>query len=210
MTQDPPIPADPSAGPTEGEDEDDAQRPQSPAEVEALSAGDEPADDDLAARLIAAEASLAELNDKYLRKAAELENTKRRLLKQVDETKRYGVEEVVKEMLPVLDDLELALGHANEQGQRASGDSLLDGMNLVKRKFASVIERYGAVPFDSLGKPFDPKVHEAISQQETDQAPDGSVLGEYLKGYMLHDRLLRPALVIVARNPSDRTPQAGG
>jgi molecular chaperone GrpE len=210
MTQDPPNPSDASPPPTHPEAPQDGEPGDgvdTPAELDEAGSPQGP-EDNAAARLAEAKAKLDDLNDKYLRKAAELENTKRRLQRQLDEARSYAIADVVKEMLPVLDDLELALEHATtEKAEAASVETFLDGMNLVKRKFSSVLERHGIVGFASLGKPFDPKVHEAISQQESDTAPDGTVMGEYLKGYMLHDRLLRPALVIVARNPTAQAAQ---
>ena len=155
------------------------------------------------------QAATQEFRDQLYRKAADLENTRRRLSKQLNDARKYGGDNVLREFLPVLDDLERALEHAQNANQIvAQGDSdkaapvlsLMDGMNLVIKKFAASLERFGVKGFGSVGEVFNPQLHEAIQQVETEEHATGVIVSEFLRGYMMHGRLLRPALVVVAHN----------
>ena len=158
------------------------------------------------------QAAAQEFRDQLYRKAAELENTRRRLTKQLRDAKKYAGDSVLREFLPVLDDLERAIEHAQAAGDEpersAALSSLLDGIILVKRKFASSLERFGVKGFNSVGQVFSPRLHEAIQQIETTEYASGVIASEFLRGYMMHDRLLRPALVVVAHNPTPAPKEA--
>ena len=132
--------------------------------------------------------------DKFLRATADLENYRRRAKRDMDDAKADVKTRVLKEMLPVVDNLERALAHTDG----ADAASLLEGVRLVLRQFSHALERCEVTPVEAEGKPFDPNLHEAIGQQESDAAP-GSVVSVLQKGYKLPDRLLRPSLVVVAR-----------
>jgi molecular chaperone GrpE len=156
--------------------------------------------------LAAAQAECAKNWDLYLRERAELENFRKRTQRDKEEFRIFTRKELLLEVLPVLDNLERALEHA---GQGQEGQGLLAGVNMTVLQFRKVIEDFGARPMVTLGTPFDPSLHQAMAQQETADQPPGTVLSEYQKGYLLHDRLLRPALVVVAKAPAgDAAPDA--
>lgn len=132
--------------------------------------------------------------DKYVRAVADLENYRRRAKRDLDDARAESRTRVLKEMLPVVDNLERAVSH----GAEGDGNAVLEGVRLVLRQFTTALERCEVTAVEAEGKAFDPNLHEAIGQQESDAAP-GTVVSVLQKGYRLADRLLRPALVVVAR-----------
>jgi len=136
--------------------------------------------------------AVAELEDKLLRVAADFDNYKKRAARERDEYVRGANERLVKELLPILDDLERALTAAGEHEEAA----LEEGVRLVHRSLASVLERQGLKPIETEGK-FDPHVHEALLSQPS-EAEEGSVIDVVQKGYTLGDRVVRPARVVIA------------
>ncbi len=126
------------------------------------------------------------------RYGADLENTRKRFQRERDELKKYGNEGFLKDLLPVIDNLERAVAHASAE------DGLFEGVEMVLRQFTQLAENYGARPFEAKGKAFDPQVHEAMSQVPMDGVEPGTVVEVFQRGWMLHDRLVRPAMVIVA------------
>lgn len=143
-----------------------------------------------------------ELNDRLLRLAAEFENYKRRTRKETEDASLRATESVLKEMLPVMDNLDRAL-QAAKAGDASAGGALVEGVQLVQKQFFVALERFQVKPFDADGQPFDPQVHEAVSQLETDKVPVGSVASVFQRGYRIGSRLLRPALVAVAKAPAN-------
>jgi molecular chaperone GrpE len=160
------------------------------------------AEEDAAGELDAAELrrQLDELQDRYLRLAADFDNFKRRRVQERADSLRYSSEEAARTLLPVLDNLRRAVEHAPEGGAE---DFFVNGLHLVVREFESALERLGIHPVPAVGEPFDPSVHEAVSGEESDEVDRDTVVAEIQPGYRLHDRLIRPALVRVAhpRNP---------
>ena len=136
--------------------------------------------------------------DRYLRPAADLENLRKRQRREVEDAKLESKGRVLKEMLPVVDNLERAIEHATTQ---AGTNPIVEGVQLVLRQFLTAFERLDVTPVEAAGQPFDPNLHEAISQQESDAAP-GTVVQVLQRGYKSGDRLLRPALVVVAKAKS--------
>ena len=136
-----------------------------------------------------------ELHDRLLRTAAEFENYKRRSKKESDDAATRGREQLLKELLPALDNLERALKHA------PGGDPLTIGVQQTEKQLLQALEKFGVVRFSSVGKPFDPSQHDAIQQVETSEHPPGSVAQEFASGYMIGPRLLRAAMVGVAKAP---------
>jgi molecular chaperone GrpE len=134
--------------------------------------------------------------ERLLRQAAELENYKKRSARERDDAIRYANESLLKDLLPVVDNLERAIAHASGAG---NGKPLVEGVEMVLRGLADVLTKHGAMPILAQGQPFDPTKHEAMTQVETDDHEPNSVVEELHKGYMLRDRLLRPALVSVAK-----------
>jgi molecular chaperone GrpE len=149
--------------------------------------------------LLAAKAKEAEeVYERLLRTTADMENLKKRQEKERADLLQFANENLIKELLPVLDSLELALEHGRQQEAPAA---FLEGLELVHQGFLKILARFGVTPFVSVGQPFDPAFHNAVMQAETTEAEDGAVLKEMQKGYLLNQRLLRPAMVAVAHNP---------
>jgi len=151
--------------------------------------------DELEARIAALEKDKKENWDRYLRTAADLENLRKRQKREMDDVRLESKGRVLKEMLPVVDNLERAIEHATAQ---AGTNPIVEGVQLVLRQFLTAFERLDVTPVEAAGQPFDPNLHEAISQQESD-APPGTVVQVLQRGYKSGDRLLRPALVVVAK-----------
>lgn len=141
--------------------------------------------------------------DLYLRERADLENARKRHQRDKEEALRFANDRLLKEMIPVLDNLERALAHASHEGNDNQG--LLEGVNMTINQFRKALEDFGVKPVTALGEVFDPNLHQAMGQIEsTEQAPN-TVVTEFQKGYLLHDRLLRPSLVMVAKAPASQT-----
>jgi molecular chaperone GrpE len=138
--------------------------------------------------------------DRLLRQAAELENYKKRAAREKTEAIRYSNESLVKDLLPVLDNLERALDYAQGGG---NGKPLLDGIEMVLKSFVEILGKHGVNPISTVGEPFDPNKHEAIAQVVTQEHEPNTVVKEHHKGYYLLDRLLRPAQVSVAKPPEN-------
>lgn len=136
--------------------------------------------------------------ERYLRTAADLENFRKRQRRELDDARFEAKSKVLKEMLPVVDNLERAIEHASQQ---AGASPIIEGVQLVLRQFMSAFERLDVTPIEAAGQPFDPNLHEAISQAESDQ-PAGTVVQVLQRGYRSAERLLRPALVVVAKAPT--------
>ncbi len=166
--------------------------------VEVVPPQDGGPEESLEARIATLEKEKKENWDRYLRTAADLENYRKRQRRELDDARFEAKGKVLKEMLPVVDNLERAIEHASQQ---AGSTPILEGVQLVLRQFMSAFERLDVTPIEAAGQPFDPNLHEAISQAESDQPP-GTVVQVLQRGYRSGDRLLRPALVIVAKAPA--------
>lgn len=148
-------------------------------------------------QLAAKEAECRENWDRFVRERADLENYRKRASREKEELLNYGIKSLIEDMLPVMDNLERALGHANEDGLPA----LVEGIRLTCGMFTGVLKKYGVTPVEAAGAPFDPTYHQAMTQVPTDAFPPNMVVEEFQKGYMLRDRLLRPAMVSVSSAP---------
>lgn len=137
-----------------------------------------------------------ERDARYLRLAADFENFKRRKGQELTDARRYESEDAARALLPVLDNLRRAVEHAGEAGAE---EFFVSGLQLVVREFEAALQRIGVVPVPAVGERFDPALHEAIAAEESDDVTDDTVIDELVPGYRLHDRLLRPAIVRVAR-----------
>ena len=137
--------------------------------------------------------ALASLREEALRERAELDNQRKRLARDVDQARRFANEKLLSQLLPVLDSLEAGLLAAT-----AETGPLKDGLELTLRQLLKVGADNGMVQLDPVGVPFDPEWHQAISQVPAPDAAPGAVVQVFQKGYSLNDRLLRPALVVVA------------
>lgn len=149
--------------------------------------------------LSAKEAEAATNWDKYLRERADLENYRRRVQKEKEDLMKYGNECLLLEILPVLDNMERALDHASEESLSA----VIEGINLTRTMLLSVLKKFGVEPIESKGAVFDSAFHQAMCQIESGDMAPNTVIEEFQKGYLLNDRLLRPAMVSVAAAPKN-------
>ena len=150
--------------------------------------------DQLIERISEIQASADANVDSYLRSQAEMENMKKRFQKDKQELLKYGNETLTKQLLPVADNLENALAHSKDEN---SLEALREGVDLTLKGLIDVLGKAGVEVVKAVGEPFDPNFHEAVSEQADDSAAPGTVLKELQKGYLLNQRLIRPAMVIV-------------
>lgn len=169
-------------------------------EVSAAVAGQEKPAAELEAQLAVSREEAAKNWDLYLRCRADLENYRKRAQREKEDLGRFANENLLREMLPVLDNLERAVDHARERG---GNGSLLEGVEMTIGLLRKAFEQFGVTAVEALGKPFDPAHHEAMGQMEHAELPPGSVAQELQKGYLLNQRLLRPALVMVSKAPAE-------
>jgi len=151
---------------------------------------------DLRQQLAAKEIEAKNNFDRLLRHAAELENYKKRSVRERDDAARYANEMLLKDLLPVVDNLERAVAHASGGG---NGKPLVEGVEMVLRSLLDTLAKHGVSQMIAVGQSFDPAKHEAIAQVESEDHEPNSVVEELHKGYLLRERLLRPALVSVAK-----------
>ncbi|HFC97867.1 MAG TPA: nucleotide exchange factor GrpE [Thermosulfurimonas dismutans] len=138
--------------------------------------------------------------ERALRYAAEIENLKKTVKREKEEFYKYALEQVFRELLPSIDNLERALEAAEQSGETKA---LIEGVALTLKGLINTMEKFGLRQFEvALGEAFNPHHHEALHVEETEEHPEGTVVRVYQKGYKLHDRVLRPALVAVATRPS--------
>ncbi len=141
------------------------------------------------------EEDIKAVRDRYLRLAAEFENYKKRAQKDQAEYTKYIHERLLRELLPVLDNLQRALQHARQSG---GTNGLIEGVELTSKQYLEVLSRFGVRPIPSVGLPFDPAVHQAVATVDPQGQAPNTIVEEFEKGYYLHDRVLRPAIVTVA------------
>ena len=152
---------------------------------------------------------LADADDRLLRLQAEFENFRKRALRERQEAAQYGSQNLFKDLVSVVDNLERAIAHARESG---GGDlaSFLQGVELVRRELLAIFEKNHVTEIDALGKPFDPSLHEAMAQVESGAVPPNTVIEVLQKGFQLRDRLVRPSRVIVAKAATLPEQKGGG
>jgi len=153
--------------------------------------------ENLSAQLAGAFLKAEEYRDQSLRTLAEMENLRRRTEKEIGDVRKYAVEKFAREMLVVLDSLELGI-------QAAAGDSpdvskLREGSELTLRQFLAVLEKFNVQPIEALGAKFDPTLHQAMTMEESDEVEPNTVVKVFQKGYTINERLLRPAMVVIAK-----------
>lgn len=147
-----------------------------------------------------------EFEDRMMRAAADLENFRKRAKREKTELKKYGAKPLLEDLIQNIDNLERALEHADSSNEQ----NIIEGVEMVLRQLHSNLETHGIEQFDSEGEDFDPEQHEAIQQVETTEHETGTIVDEFQKGYFLHDRLLRPAMVSVADNVAEDDEASGG
>ncbi|MBL8910439.1 MAG: nucleotide exchange factor GrpE [Archangium sp.] len=142
---------------------------------------------------------LKDEHEKMLRAVADLENYKKRALKEKEEVQKFGIEKLLKDFLPVFDNFDRALDSAKSP---ADYDSLRKGVEMIRKLMEDSLGKHGVKTFSAKGLPFDPQRHEAMSAAETADMPPNHVFAEILRGFTLNDRLVRPALVMVSKAPA--------
>jgi molecular chaperone GrpE len=179
--------------------------PESSGENKDLGGSPEAAEPASAVATVTAERD--QLRDQLLRTAADFDNYRKRTRKEIEDARTRGREDAVKDVLPVFDNLERAVSAA---ASAQTIESVVEGVKMVLKLFEDTSERMGLTRVKTTGERFDPSVHEAIQQQETDDQPPGTILTEVVPGYMIGQRLLRAAMVVVARKPSAKPADADG
>ncbi len=144
------------------------------------------------------EAELLSTKERLLRVAADFENYRKRSKREQEDARTRGREEILREILGVFDNLKRAIDAAGVHAKDEAATAIVDGVSMVQKQFADGLSRFGLEQFSALGKPFDPNFHEAMAQQHSDEYPPGVVMVEYQSGYMLGERLMRAAMVIVS------------
>lgn len=192
------------------EDEKEQQKqdiPSTPSDSDV--AADEPEDspDSMKAieeKLAAAQAEAGDHRDRMLRMAAELENFKKRSAREQDDLKKFATENLIRQLLTVVDNLERAIASASPDNE--NGQSVVDGVALTLAEVNKILEKHYVRPIQALGEPFDPTFHQAMCQEESADQPPNTVVQEFQKGYLIHDRLLRPAMVVVSKAATSGQP----
>ena len=148
---------------------------------------------------------LKDTHERLLRTAAEFDNFKKRSQKEKEDAQKFSTEKLLRDFLPVMDNLERALDHAEQHDLK----QVIEGVKLVQKLFETTLAKHGVIGFTTVGKPFDPAVAEALMQQESDEPPN-TVVSEMARGYKLHERLVRPAAVVVAKARTPAAPSSDG
>jgi len=163
---------------------------------------------DLEDKLHGKEVEAKETYDRLLRVSAEFENYKKRSAREMEEFRKFANQSLIKEMLSVVDNLELAMNSTDSQ--KAIDKGVVEGLEMTHREILRVFERFNVKPIDAKNQAFDPTFHEAVMQEETDEFPENTVINEMQRGYLIHDRLLRPAMVVVAKPKAGQKPEQDG
>ena len=142
------------------------------------------------------------LYEQYVRTLADMDNLRKRTVREKEETAKFANEGILRDILPVIDNLERAVEHSEKSDD---SDGLLEGVRMTLTQFNQALSRFGVVTIDAVGEPFDPAFHQAMGQLESADHPVNTVMVELQKGYQLNERLLRPAFVLVARPPVVQT-----
>ena len=138
--------------------------------------------------------------DRLLRVTADLENFKKRAAREKTDAIKYANENLLQKLIPILDSFDMALAAVQTADGGTTAQSLQTGINMIYQQLRNTLAESGLEELDATGKPFDPNLHEAVSQKETAEAPEGQVIQQLRKGYKFRDRLLRPATVVVAKS----------
>jgi molecular chaperone GrpE len=164
---------------------------------------------EIQSQLDAKEKECNETYDRLLRVTAEFENYKKRMSREMEDFRKYANQSLLKEMLSVVDHIELAIQAAG--GPSGADTSMVEGLNLTLKELLRILEKFNVKPIEAVERPFNPQMHEAIMQEACNRLPENTVVREMQKGYTINDRLLRPSLVVVAAPRStqpDLTPNA--
>ena len=153
---------------------------------------------DLEQALVAKTDEIKNLHDRYLRLAAEFENYKRLAQRDQREQVKFANETLLKELLPIVDNLQRAVNFSKSS---TGSEQLIEGVQLTLKQFFETLSKFGVKPINSVGEPFDPSRHQAVAKMESNDQPEHTIIQEHQPGYLLHDRILRAAMVTVAAAP---------
>ncbi len=156
------------------------------------------------------EEEVRQAQERFMRTLADFENYKKRAQRDQSDALKYANEKLIKELLPVIDNLERALDHSRET---RDFDRMMEGVELIRKQLFSALGKFGVVPIESLNQPFDPSLHQSIGQIEVEEGSDAKenqVIGETQKGYHLNDRVLRPSLVMIAKKKAPPSGDGAG
>lgn len=190
-------------GGTQAEDENSVDAAaQGDAEASKADLSEDTAIEQLRSELDQVRQEAADEHERLLRLSAEFENYKKRMDRQVEEFKKYANESLLKELLTVVDNLERAISSTDVDKGVTSEACVIEGVEMTLNEILKILKKFNVTPIEAKGKPFDPVYHEAMMQEESDEYPENTVINELQKGYMIHDRLLRPAMVVVSKPKS--------
>lgn len=154
-------------------------------------------EEQLQAELTKAQEEAKTHKEQYVRTLADMDNLRKRTQREKEELAKFANENILREILPVIDNLERAVEHAEQVD-----NGLLEGVQMTLTQFSQVLDRFGVTPIEAMGQPFDPALHQAMGQLESADQPVNTVVQQLQKGYQLNERLLRPAFVMVAKAPA--------
>lgn len=180
---------------------EDLKKPDTKARKEKVKSAEEMTKQELLKKLKDTEEEAQRNYDLYMRTYAEMENVKKRGIKEREELGKYANESLIKEILPVIDSLQKAISHALDDKNHLG---LAEGLKLTLGGLITTLEKAGLKEIEAEGKAFDPTFHEAISQQRDDKVAPGLVVAEFQKGYLLNGRLIRPAMVVVSQGDTNK------
>jgi molecular chaperone GrpE len=155
---------------------------------------------ELEERLQLAEKEAKETYDRFLRLSAEFENFKKRTTREMNDFRKYANESLIRELLSVVDNLERALQTTSSGTQTDTG--VIEGVEMTHREILKIFEKFNVQPIDALDQTFDPKFHQAVMQESVEDKPENTVIQELQRGYLMHDRLIRPSMVVVSKAPA--------
>ena len=190
---------------TEKADKEQAQDLSGVTQPEPQTTGESSEDSSESSTLPDLQEELLAAQDKYLRLAAEFENYKRRSQRDLSEAIKFANESLLKNLLPVIDNLERAIQCGKEAGMN---NAVMEGVELTHKSFLETVEKLGLRQISSAGQPFDPSMHQAVAQVDSSTMAPNMVVDEFQKGYFLHDRIIRPAMVTVSKEPASITEES--
>ncbi len=161
--------------------------------------------DPVIAALEAAKQEAKDNYDRFLRQTAEFENYKKRTAREISDFRKYANETIIKELLPVVDNLERAIESSG--GDEKSDSCVVEGVEMTLKSILKVFDQFQVKQLESMGKPFDPVFHQAVMREESEAYPENTVIRELQKGYVLHERMIRPAMVVVSTAKPDHNKQ---
>ena len=144
-------------------------------------------------------------HDQMLRTIAEFDNSRKRAEREKEESLKYALESFVKELIPTIDSIERAIQSTKES---QDVDALAEGVEMIYKGILSILEKRGVTPIEAANEPFDPMQHEAVMHVESEEVPENNVIEEWQKGYMLHNRVIRPSMVSVSKGKNEQVAES--